>query len=144
MALGKDIKKIINSNVEIKKGYHQGNVVWNNEPFEKGVTYSLSSAEWWAGTTSENQVVWYKTIMLQVPSGATKITTVASNSAGGESNVVQQVHYDKNKNKLEVVFVSGGEAKTCNIPSNVGFIVLIVPRRSWVLSEVWKVTFKFQ
>lgn len=29
MALGKDIKKIINSNVEIKKGYHQGNVVWS-------------------------------------------------------------------------------------------------------------------
>ena len=29
MALGKDIKKIINSNVEVTKGYHQGNVVWS-------------------------------------------------------------------------------------------------------------------
>lgn len=29
MALGKDIKRIINSNVEIKKGYHQDEVIWS-------------------------------------------------------------------------------------------------------------------
>ena len=143
MAKLDDFNKIIHNGNEISKVLHQGQIIWQKEPFERGVTYSLASAEWWAGTTVENALTWHKTIMLQVPSGATKITTVASNSAGGDSNIVQQVHYDKNKNRLELVFSPGNPTTTLNIPSNVGFIVLIIPMRSYSVSQVWRVTFKF-
>lgn len=58
MALGKDIKKIINSNVEITKGYHQGDVVWEGIYMAQDSDFSgtVNGEFWYMGTELEVKI----------------------------------------------------------------------------------------
>lgn len=139
-----DIKKVSLGIGEVKKASVGTVVVFSSGMFDLNILYNLKDAKWW--TTTGKQGYPWKTINLEVPSGATKFYHKQASYTSGNAKLLTRRFYNSSNVLLaaRAWTTAPYHEETYTFPAGTAYVVIeYEDYTDTALSVFWNVDIRF-